>query len=36
MKNNVACFFCDIMGTIIGNKKIEDCDYQEFNNILTE
>lgn len=33
---NVACFFCDIMGTIIGNKKIEDCDYQEFNNILTE
>lgn len=32
----IACFFCDIRGTIIGNKKVEDCEYQEFNNILIE
>lgn len=32
----VACFFCDITGTIIGNKKNENSDYQIFNNILAE
>lgn len=31
---NTVCFFCDIRGTLTGNKKNNDEDYKKFNDIL--
>lgn len=33
-KGKIICFFCDIMGTINGNQKNNDIDYENFAEIL--
>lgn len=33
-KEKVICFFCDIMGTLIGSNKANDADYELFTKLL--